>query len=532
MRYEERQYQTDHIEEIIRLHGKHKNVLAQLPTGGGKTVEFSKLAHRFFHKTGKAVLILVHREELMYQTKKTMESIFGEEMSLIKAGTKHVKFTPAYIGMVDSVYRRIDAIFESEMNIGLVIIDEAHNALFNKLHRQFTSEYITGFTATPKSSSKKEPLNKYYSALVTGPSIKTLIRLGNLCQNLTRSPKEIIDKAKISIASTGDYDIVQMAEEFMKTKYVMSTISAYRRFSRGKKAICYNVNIAHSKEITDYFTEFDIPCKHVDGTTEEGERARIFKWFHDTPGAVLCNVGIATMGYDEPTVETIIVNRATTSMPLWLQMCGRGSRPITQEWINENQFRYPYPLEVKEKFQIIDMGANCISHGDWSEDRDWHYVFNNPDVPADGVAPMKECPECGCFSHAAVIQCKHILPETGEMCGYIFNRKKYEEEKVYYEFVTVTEDPELEKLLRNIKRGSYQAFFEAAVKMIDKAEESMTMDDMKKEQLFDLYFSFVRKWHSQAFPDKWFNEYWHKELAKYNFEKYYKFREQKRLEIA
>jgi superfamily II DNA or RNA helicase len=532
MNIEKRQYQDDLIEDTVRLLSKQRKVCVQLATGGGKTVIFSKLAHRFYEKTGKRTLILVHREELMHQSKATMERMFGQEMSLIKAGTKWLEFTPAFIGMVESVYRRLDNIIADDMNIGLVIIDEAHNAAFNKIQVRFKEEFIIGFTATPLSSSKKEPMNKYYGALATGPSIKTLIGMGYLSQNITRSPREIIDKARIAIASTGDYDISSMAAEFMKTKYVMSTVSAYRRFSRGKKAIVYNVNIEHSKEITDCFETFEIPCRHVDGTTPEDERAKIFKWFHDTPGAVLCNVGIATLGYDEPTIETVIVNRATTSMPLWLQMCGRGSRVITEEWIGENQLRYPYKVSPKSRFQIIDMGGNTVSHGDWSDARDWHFIFNNPERPADGIAPMKECPQCGCFVHAATIQCKTILPETNEECGYIFNRRKYEEEKIYADFIVVSEDPELEKLLRNVKRNSYSAFFEAAVRMIDTAESSMEMTDIKKEQLFDLYFKFVEKWYAQAFPDRYFNYSWHRELAKYNFEKYYSFKNTKKLEYA
>jgi hypothetical protein len=213
-------------------------------------------------------------------------------------------------------------------------------------------------------------------------------------------------------------------------------------------------------------------------------------------------------------------------------MCGRGSRPIDEEWIKTNQFKYPYTIEKKEGFQIIDMGGNCITHGDWSDDRDWHYIFNNPEIPLDGVAPMKECPECGCFSHTATIQCKHVLPETGEICGYIFDRKKHKEQQIYIDFVTITEDPQMEKLLNNIERGSYTAFFEAAVKMIDKAEESMEMDSMKRDQLFDLYFSFVEKWFKQAFPERWFNEHWHKQLAKYHFDKYYKYKNTIKLQPA
>jgi superfamily II DNA or RNA helicase len=530
MRLEERIYQTSAIEDVIRNLGKHKNVCLQLPTGAGKTVIFSQLAHRFYHKTGKRVLILVHREELMYQSQRTMEAMFQEQMSLIKAGTNWVKFTPAFIGMVESVSRRLDSIVAEDMNIGLVIVDEAHNASFNKIIRFFMKEYIIGVTATPLSSSKKEPMNKYYGTLVTGPSIKTLIKLNYLSQNITRAPKEVIDKAKLAIASTGDYDIQQMAEEFMKTKYVMSTYQAYKRFARNKKTIIFNVNVEHSKEVTEMFETFDYPCKHVDATTTEDERAKIFKWFHDTENAILCNVGIATLGFDEPTIECVIVNRATTSMPLWLQMCGRGSRYCSQEWCDENQYRYPYTLKPKVKFQIIDMGGNCITHGDWCDDRDWHYIFNNPELPKEGVTPMKECPKCGCFVHAATIICKMDLPETDELCGYIFDRKKYEEQQLYLDFVVVTEDPEIEKLLRNIKQGSYATFFEAAVKMIDRAEQSMIMDATKKNQLFELYFQFVKKWYVHAFPGRYFNENWHRELAKYNFNKYYEFRNQKRLE--
>jgi hypothetical protein len=501
---------------------KFKNVAAQLPTGGGKTVEFCNLAHRYYQKTNKKVLILVHREELMYQTKATMEAIFGESMSVIKAGTKYLKFTPVYIGMVESVYKRIEFMPD---DIGLVIIDEAHNAAFNKLHRHFTEQMIIGFTATPKSSSKKEPMNKYYSAIAVGPQIKTLIRLGSLSQNITRSPKEVVDKTRLAIASTGDYDIGIMADEFMKTRYIMSTVMAYKEFSAGKKCIIFNVNVAHSKELTQNFNWCFENAKHVDGETPQAERDEIFKWFKTTPGAILCNVGVATMGFDEPTIETVIVNRATTSMPLWLQMCGRGSRPIDEAFIKEKQIQYPYPLQLKNKFQIIDMGGNCITHGDWSDDRDWNYIFENPDRPTEGgLAPMKECPQCGCFVHAATVLCKSFLPEKNDICGYIFNRKKYEEEKVFEEFVVVTEDPAVEELLKNIKRGSYREFFEAALLMIDVASEKMELTQTKKNSLFDLYFSFVEKWHKQAFPERYFNKEWYRTLAKYNFEKYYNFK--------
>lgn len=525
MNYEVRKYQEEHIESIIKHLGKHKNVLAQLATGGGKTVEFSKLAHRFYQSTGKATLILVFREELLEQSRETMKTIFGEEMSIIKAGTTWVKFAPAYIGMVESVYKRLNYMPE----VGLVIVDEAHNASFNKVIQYYTKEYVIGFTATPKSSSKKEPLNKYYGAIAVGPSIKTLIEYKALCQNVTRSPKEVVDRTRLQMASNGEFDIGFMADEFRKQKYIMSTVLAYKKYCKGKKAIVYNVNIEHSKEVAEAFEFCGHDSRHVDGTTSDLERKEIFKWFRETPAAILCNVGVATMGFDEPTIEVVMVNRATASMPLWLQMCGRGSRPITQDFITKKQDLYPYPLTIKNKFQIIDMGGNCITHGDWSDDRNWSYIFHNPDVYyGDGMAPMKECPECGCYVHAAAIKCTGTL-QDGEDCTYIFDRKKHEEQKFQLEFITITQDENIKKLIKTGGQENHAPFFEMAVQMIDGLDTvEVEMNEDKKSFLFDQYFSFVEEWYPFAFPGKYFNREWYKSLAKYHFNKYFKYKEDER----
>lgn len=515
MSFEIRDYQEKHTNEIIRLLGKHRIVCAQLPTGGGKTVEFTKLAYRFWHKTDTSVIILVHREELMRQTKATIEKMYGVKVSVITAGTRWVDFCPIYVGMVESVYRRLEHLPE---DIGLVIIDEAHNAAFNKTLRSFTSQYVIGFTATPKSSSKKEPMNKYYGDIAVGPQIAELIKLGNLCQNITRSPKDVVDRAKLVMASTGDFDIGSMASEYLKTRYVMSTVSSYNKFGKNKKAIVYNVNIAHSIQVAECFNFCGFPAKHVDGETPDIQRAEIFKWFKETPGAILCNVGVATMGFDEPTIEIVIINRSTASMPLWLQMCGRGSRPIDDTWIDLYSKEYPYPVEPKTTFTIIDMGGNAINHGDWSDERDWKYIFHNPELPGNGVAPVKECPQCNGIVHAATIYCK-LINEDGEECGYIFERKKYEELKVIGDFIVVTKDIDIEGLIeRNKLKKNYFPFFEIGRKIIDNMYA--TGKEITTEQvnlIFKGYLGLIEKWFVKEFPEKYYDKYWHEEFARQYF---------------
>ena len=58
------------------------------------------------------------------------------------------------------------------MNIGLVIIDEAHYNSFRKLFKYFKNSIILGVTATPLSSNIKLPMKDNYQKLIMGESIQ------------------------------------------------------------------------------------------------------------------------------------------------------------------------------------------------------------------------------------------------------------------------------------------------------------------------------------------------------------------------
>ena len=113
----------------------------------------------------------------------------------------------------------------------------------------------------------------------------------------------------------------------------------------------------------------------------------------------MCNVGIATTGFDCPDIEVVIVNKSTTSLTLWLQMVGRGGRPY-------NKGTY-----VKPKFICIDLGNNAIELGEWQADRNWTELFFQKYGSKNGVAPMKVCPQCEGIVHAAVRYCPLPLPQ-------------------------------------------------------------------------------------------------------------------------
>ncbi len=116
------------------------------------------------------------------------------------------------------------------------------------------------------------------------------------------------------------------------------------------------------------------PIAHLDNTNTRKERELILKWFHKTPNAIISSVSILTTGFDEPSIEAIILNRATKSLTLYYQMIGRGSRIFGE----------------KNTFEVIDLGNNFHRFGPWGADLDWQKMFRAPDYYLDAILSDEE----------------------------------------------------------------------------------------------------------------------------------------------
>lgn len=386
-----RTYQSNGIDCIARkaASGKRK-IIFQLATGGGKTVTFAGLVNRYMIKNNRKVLILVHREELLRQAHRALFDWYDIAAAPITAANTYTPNVNVYVAMVETANNRLKKNANCFGNVGLVIVDECHIGNFKKLYDYFPDSLIIGFTATPISSSKKDPLKNYFEDIVCGVDIPELIKMGSLVANKTYHIQNV-KRQELKIKN-GEFDDVQMGNIFSTNKHVNNCVHAYQKIALGTKTIIFNCNIEHSKKVTEVFKQFGFNAKHLDGETESKLRAEIIHWFKQTPDAILCNVGILTTGFDEPSVKTIIVNKSTLSLPLWLQMTGRGSRPY----------------HLKEQFNIIDLGNNAITHGDWCASRDWSDYFFNPDKAREGgEAPSKQCINCNVIIHAAQKICNH-----------------------------------------------------------------------------------------------------------------------------
>lgn len=370
-------YQRDAIESIfkeINSSESKENILFQLPTGGGKTIIFSEIAKRFIQERRQNVLILTHRVELSVQTSNALSEI---EVSnkIINRDVKEIEDKEkydCYVAMVETLNNRLNDDENYLRDIGLVIIDEAHYNSFRKLFGYFKNAYMLGVTATPLSSNRSLPLNDNYDTLIVGDSISDLISKGYLSNATTYTFN--VNLRALKVGPDGDYTVSSLDRIYGMYSMQDRLLSAYEERALGKKTLIFNSGIATSVKVYELFRNAGYKVKHLDSTFSPKDRQATLDWFRNTPDAILTSVGILTTGFDEPSIESIIINRATRSLTLYHQMIGRGSR-ITA---------------TKNSFTIIDLGNNIQRLGAWQDYINWRDIFNNPERYFDKISEREE----------------------------------------------------------------------------------------------------------------------------------------------
>ena len=294
-----------------------------------------------------------------------MLSEFGVNNLVIESKIKNLPDDnpyKCYVAMVETLNNRLNDNDISMADVGLVIIDEAHYNSFNKLFKFLNHVTILGVTATPLSSNINLPMNDNYNDLIVGPQISELIKKRFL------SDAEIsvynVGLGSLKIGMNGDYTVSSSEKLYADANMRDLLVRAYKENAIGKKTLIFNNGIKTSEQVYMNFHDHGYPVRHLDNRNSPKERAEILKWFKETPDAILSSVSILTTGFDEPSIDIIIMNRATKSLTLYFQMIGRGSRVYGK----------------KETFKVIDLGNNVARFGPWNAPVDWQKIFRSPDL--------------------------------------------------------------------------------------------------------------------------------------------------------
>jgi superfamily II DNA or RNA helicase len=407
-----RDYQRPFYDNIINeLYTNNVNRLCcVLPTGGGKSIIIGKLAKSLPGRT----LILTHRIEIL---KQNSDWLINAGVLSSKENTLRYDNT-IVIAMVQTLYARIEKYGIDYLgHFDNIILDEVHILIFEKVFAQYNFTKLIGFTGSPVIHGKNiyteidgveyvEPytLSKIFNKIVCGPDSQDLIDLGYLVQDFNITLKlPDFDKLRESKTNPDGYTSKSMNEVYYNTVSLSKLDEAYYKYAKSKKTLIFNSSNKVNKFVYDHMKKKGLNVKMFDtsenrefneATGKKYKREEIIEWFRNERDAILINTNVFTTGFDVPDVEVVVVNRATKSLALWIQMIGRGSR-ITDKI-------------YKDKFTVIDLGQNIYEHGRWSKKRDWRKWFfsdgpklkNNRDMLATW-----ECEYCGSLNIKGEIIC-------------------------------------------------------------------------------------------------------------------------------
>lgn len=381
-----RPYQTDYIDQCSEAFRKYQRIVLAAPTGAGKTAMFSEIVRRAAHRE-TPTLIVTDRVELFQQTFKALGRVNVTPQLISPDNKKLYKDALINVAMVETLSRRIGKGFD--INPKLIIIDEAHMGSFTKLFEHYPDAKVIGATATPVGKH----FYKYYQHIIQCTDVPELIESGYLapCKGY-----EMQDDFNDLEVKAGEYTDQSLFNHFNKRKLYDGVIDKWRELCPTSKTIVFCVNIEHSVNTYQTFVDAGINAAVVTSKTKDDERKQILQAFSQGYIQVLVNCGILTKGYDEPSIECVIMNRKTKSLPLWLQCAGRGGRLFPG----------------KTHFTLLDFGQNFTEHGLWDEARKWELGPPKKKKQIQREAPMKHCTNCDAVVAASARIC--------QWCGYEF----------------------------------------------------------------------------------------------------------------
>lgn len=323
-----RPYQQEALESINAYYDKGvKRQLVVLPTGAGKTVIFSHLPQ--IKQNSVPMLVLAHRAELLAQAK-TKIGWSNPELSIeIEQGENHAGHSDVVVASVPTLGRA-----ESERILKYpkdyfkaIVIDEAHHAsapTYRRILDYFDADFVLGVTATPQRSDKTR-LTDVFDEIVYYKTIQDLIEDKWLCPLVGYRIKTDTDISGVQ-TNDGDYIASQLEDVIDNPNRNATIVAAYHNLVPNTKAIVFCAGVKHADNVALSFRKAQVATEVIIGETDPQERENILARFASGETKVLVNVGVLTEGFDEPTVETIILARPTRSTLLYTQIVGRGTR--------------------------------------------------------------------------------------------------------------------------------------------------------------------------------------------------------------
>jgi superfamily II DNA or RNA helicase len=315
-----RAYQMKARQDIHQGFQEFDRQLGVLPTGGGKTILFSRLAQDY---QPSRTLILAHREELITQAVDKLAAATGIEAQVEMGDDRASLDASVVVASVQTLMRETRRNRWPRDHFGLVVVDEAHHSLadsyLNTLRHFDGHAKVLGVSATPDRGDKKN-LGRYYQNIACEVSLLDLIQQGWLSPIKVKTVPLGMDLGSVR-TTAGDFNVDDLGHAL---EPYLEKIADVLVEHRHRKTLVFLPLIAVSKRFAEICRERGLLAEHVDGQSRE--RQATLERFKRDEIRILTNAMLLTEGYDEPSIDCVVCLRPTKMRSLYSQIIGRGTR--------------------------------------------------------------------------------------------------------------------------------------------------------------------------------------------------------------
>ena len=333
-----RPYQRDALTAIAAAawRGVRRQVVS-LPTGAGKTLIFSAL----IADGGARALVLVHRDELITQTIDKLSMVsrgIALDIGVIKA-ERDEHAGDVVVASVQTLQRekRLQRLAQT---FRVIVVDECHHALPDNSYGRILQRLgafaddgplTVGYTATPFRPNNAPIISTQavpgcFDEVVYTLPLPWMIQHGYLTP--IRGKELVLEGLDLDAVRTrhGDYVDSDLAEALMGAHAPEHLVAGFREVAVGRRAIVFCPTVAMVHAVEQRFTHEGLRAASVIGDTALEERHATYAALRAGTLDALVSCMVLTEGFDEPSVDCVILARPTKSKVLFFQAIGRGLR--------------------------------------------------------------------------------------------------------------------------------------------------------------------------------------------------------------
>lgn len=400
--------------------GGQGNPVVALPTGTGKSLVIgSFIRHALEQYPTTRVMKLTHVKELIEQNLEKLMAIWPTAPAGVYSSGLGRKDTgyPVIFGGVGTVARAPAGLFG---RIDLLLIDECHlvspkESTMYQLVIKTLKEInpylkVIGFTATHYRlghgmlTEEGGLFTDVCFDMTKMEEFNWLLSEGYLSPLIPKRTNVELDISNVHM-SGGEYKQNELQAAVDKDEVTYAAVQEMLQYGHDRSHwLIFASGIEHAIHVAAMLDSLGVPTTYVHSKMSDKERDSNILRFKQGKFKVMVNNGILTTGFDFPRIDLIGMLRPTQSPGLWVQMLGRGTRPV---------YANGFDLEtVQGRLEAIAAGPkqNCLVL-DFAGNTRRLGPINDPVLPkrkgkgGNGTAPVKVCEACGIYNHASVRFC-------------------------------------------------------------------------------------------------------------------------------